>query len=251
MIEGRAAEPLLPLSLFRLNTFRVSSGLGFITGAAMFGSVTFLPIYLQIAKGVSPTTSGLLLVPLTAGILTASLTSGRIMGRTGHYKKLPLFGLPLVVLGMALLTTIGPDTSAVAFGAMIGLVGLGMGTVFPVITTAVQNAVPFENLGTATAAGVMFRQIGGSLSVALFGTIFAARLSAGLAGVPGAEGLAGGGLDIGPETLAQLPAQTRELIAVIVSNAVHPVFWIATALAVVGVALATRLEDLPLRSRGR
>lgn len=250
LIERRAPEPLLPLELFRMNTFRVTSGLGFITGAAMFGSVTFLPVYLQIAKGVSPTTSGLLLIPLTAGILTASLTAGQVMGRTGRYKWLPVIGLPLVVLGMVLLSTISPETSTTAFGGMIGLVGLGMGCVFPVMTTAVQNAVPFEHLGTATASGVMFRQIGGSLAVALFGTIFAARLAGSLAGIPGADSL-GGGLEIGPQTLAELPAATREILAVAVSSAVHPIFWIGAALAAAGVLLATRLEDLPLRDRER
>ena len=249
-IESRAAEPILPLKLFRSNVFTVTSGLGFITGAAMLGAVTFLPVYLQIAQGVSPTMSGLLLIPLTAGILTASLTAGRWMGRTGRYARLPVIGLSLLTAGLLLLTQLSADTALWLFAGMIAVAGLGLGLVFPVVTTAVQNAVPFSDLGSATAAGVMFRQIGGSLAVALFGTVFAARLAAGAAGLPGAEALAGGGLEIGPQAVAGLPDAAREALGAVVSGAIHPIFWIAAALAALGILVATRLEDLPLTSRG-
>ena len=250
-IELRAEEPIIPMGLFRDNTFTVTSLLGFITGAAMLGAVTFLPVWLQLAKGVSPMTSGLLLIPLTVGILTTAMLAGRRMGQTGRYKWLPVIGLTLVTLGLLTLTTLSAETSLVLFSLMIALVGLGLGCVFPVVTTAVQNAVPFEQLGTATAAGVMFRQIGGSVAVAVFGTLFASGLTRLLAGVPGAEAFAGpGGLELGPQTLSRLPEAAREPLAQAVSQATQPIFWIAAAVAALGILVALRLDDLPLKGRG-
>ncbi|SHJ12797.1 MDR family MFS transporter [Wenxinia saemankumensis] len=248
--ESRAAEPIIPLALFGMNTFWVTSLLGFITGAAMFGAVTFLPVFLQIAQGASPTMSGLMLIPLTAGILTASLLAGQFMQRTGRYKWLPVTGLSLMTLGVLSLTQLGPDTSTLVFSLMIALLGLGLGQVFPVVTTAVQNAVDRQFLGTATAAGVMFRQVGGSLAVAIYGAIFSTRLAAEMGDMPGAEGLAGAGLEIGPQTLAGIPDTARAAIAEAVTAAIHPIFWISAALAVAGVLVALLLEDKRLSGRG-
>ncbi|GGL69798.1 MDR family MFS transporter [Wenxinia marina] len=248
-IEARAAEPIIPLSLFGMNVFRVTSAIGFISGAAMFGAITFLPVYLQIARGASPTESGLMLIPLTAGILTASNICGRYMGRTGRYYRLPLIGLTSLAFGMFLLTRLTPDTGTLTFSIYLVFVGIGMGCIFPVVTTAVQSAAPPEQVGTATASGIMFRQIGGSLGVAAFGALFASRMAASMAGVPGA-GEVGGGFELGPATLDGLPEQVRELIGEAVTNAVHPVFYIACGLALAGLFLATRLQEIPLRGRG-
>ena len=244
--EARAVEPILPLGLFKMNVFWVTSVIGFIAGAAMFGSVTFLPVYLQIAKGVSPTVSGLMLIPMTLGILTASTFAGRYMSRTGRYRLLPFLGTGFLGLGMALLSTIQADTSTLLFSLFIAIVGLGMGNIFPVVTTAVQNAVPRAQLGTATAAGLMFRQIGGSIAVAAFGALFAARMTA-QAGATG--GFGGEGFAMSPAQLAQLPPEARATIAELVVNAIHPIFLIAVGLALVGFVFALRLEEIVLANR--
>lgn len=247
-IEARAAEPILPLELFRMNVFWVTSVIGFIVGAALFGAITFLPIYLQIAQGASPTMSGLMLIPMTAGILTAATISGQFMGRTGRYRVLPIIGMTLLTLGLGALTQLAVDTSVLVFSLLLILVGLGLGFIFPVVTTSVQNAVPRAQLGTATAAGLMFRQIGGSLAVAAFGAIFAGRLAVGMAASPVGAGLSLEGL--GPQTLAALPPEARSAIADAIVAATHPIYWIAAGMAVFGLLVAFLLREVPLTGRG-
>lgn len=246
MIETRAVEPVLPLSLFKGNVFTVTSGIGFISGAILFGSLTFIPLYLQIAKGATPTQSGWQMIPMTIGIISASTISGRYMGRTGRYRILPMIGLSIATLGLFLLTRISAGTPAVQIWMSLAMVGLGLGTVFPVVTTAVQNTVPRDQIGTATAAGLMFRQVGGSIAVALFGAIFAGRLAADLGvAVPGMTDVA----ELGPQMLQRLPDETRAAVATAVSGALHPIYWIAMALAVIGVALTLILKEVPLTGR--
>ena len=245
-IEARAAEPILPLWLFRMNTFWVTSVMGFVVGAALFGALTFIPLYLQIAKGYSPTDSGLLLIPLTLGILTASTLSGRHMGRTGRYKTIPIIGMTLLTLGLTLVATLQQDTNIVVFCLMLTCVGLGMGCIFPVLTAAVQNAVPRESMGTATAAGIMVRQTGGALGVAAFGALFASRLMTGLGDAAAALG---GGAQLGPQTLAKLSPEMRQQVAQVVVNAIHPIFWISAALGLVGLGVAFLLKEVPLATR--
>lgn len=246
-IERRAAEPILPLELFRANVFRNTSILSFLIGAGMLGAVTFLPFYLQISRGVSPMISGLLLAPMTLGIVVSTTIAGRYMRKTGRYRLLPVAGnLILIVAGLAL-SRINADLSIWVFAGMIVLYGFGMGLNFPVLTAAVQNAVPRPVLGTATAAGVMFRQIGGSLAVAVFGAIVTARMSGG--------GSAGETMSIGremnPQALAQLPDAIRAPIAAQVANAISPIYLIVAGLAVLAVIVSLRLEEISLfRSRG-
>lgn len=242
-IESRAAEPILPPALLRQNVFVVTSAIGFITGATIFGAVTFLPIYLQVALGHTPTVSGLMLVPMTAGILTASTLSGRRMTHTGRYRILPMIGTALMAIGALLVTRIGTDTGAVQFGLSIAVMGLGLGCIFPVVTTAVQNAVPREMLGTATAASVMFRQIGGSLAVAVFGALFASGVSSHIpAGFSG-------GVEIGPAMAAALGPEQKAALAGVIVDAVLPIYWIVAGLAVLGFVLSLILEEVPLASR--
>ena len=244
MIERRAEEPILPLELFSQNVFVTTSIIGFISGAGMFGAITFLPLYLQISKGMSPTLSGLMLVPMTLGILTTANIAGRYMGRTGRYRLLPMIGTGLMLAGGLLLSTIARATPLWMFGTYIAVMGAGMGCIFPVVTTAVQNAVPKAMLGTATAAGVMFRQIGGSLAVAAFGALFVARMARSMADA--GQAFTG---EIGPQMLARLPAGQRDTVATSIVTAIHPVFWIVAGLAVAGFLVATRLKEVPLRNR--
>ena len=243
LVEQRAAEPIIPMNLFRLNVFWVTSIVGFVAGASMFGALTFMPIYLQIAKGSSPTLSGLQLIPMTAGILLASTIAGQTMTRTARYKFLPVIGTSFIILGMLLLSQLTVATPYPLIGLYIATVGLGMGCIFPVVTTAVQNAVPREVMGAATAAGIMFRQVGGSVSVALFGAIFAARLA------PQLGALAGDGpLEIGPQFLATLPPGALGTVQTAVVTSLHPIYLIAAGLGVVGLAASFLLQEIRLGS---
>lgn len=244
VIERRAAEPILPMSLFTQNVFVFTSILGFITGAVLFGAITFLPLYLQIAKGITPTMSGLMLVPMTAGILIASTSAGQFMGRTGRYQILPTIGMGFILAGTLLLTRIDRETGVVTFGLSLAVLGMGLGCIFPVVTTAVQNAVPRAQLGTATAAGVMFRQIGGSLAVAVFGAMFAGRM----ADVLGDKAAELGG-EIGPQIVETLPPALQDLVATSIVTAIHPIFWVTAVLALIGLGFSLLLREVPLHNR--
>lgn len=246
MIELRAAEPILPMWLFRMNVFWVTSILGFVVGASLFGAITFLPLYLQIAQGSTPTGSGLQLIPLTLGIVSASTLAGRYMGRTGKYRILPIIGTALLIVGMLSLTQLTRGTGFALFSLQLVVIGLGMGCIFPVVTTSVQNAVPRETLGTATAAGILLRQTGGALGVAAFGALFSARLAGGLGDAAAALG---GGAELGPQTLAKLPPEMQATVAAAVVDAVHPIYWIAACMALIALIFALVLEEVPLVNR--
>jgi len=242
-IESRATEPLLPLSLFRGNVFRNTTILSFITGATMIGAITFLPLYLQIARGVTPMISGLLLAPMTLGIILSTTISGRYMRMTGRYRLLSQIGMPIAALGGLALTQISVDTSLWLFSGALVLFGFGLGLNFSILTTAAQNAVPRALLGTATASGVMFRQIGGSLAVAVFGAIMAARLA-------GSMGDAGSlASEMAPQALAQLDPAIRETIALTIVDAISPIYWAVAGLAIIGFVFASLLQEIPLANR--
>ncbi len=240
--ERRAAEPVLPLSLFRENVFWVTSIIGFVAGAAMFGAITFMPLYMQLARGATPTASGLQLIPMTAGIVAASTLAGRYMGKTQRYRILPFIGMSILSAGMIGLSLLTATTPAVLVGLAVALVGIGMGCIFPVVMTAVQNAVPRDVIGTATAASLMFRQIGGSLAVAFFGALFAWRL--------GLSGALPEGMAVGPQMMADMPPALKAGLATAVTDALHPIFRIAAGLGLVGFVFALLLEEIPLKNRG-
>ena len=241
-IETHAEEPVLPLSLFRINTFWVTSVVGLAAGAGLFGAVTFLPLFLQIARGATPTESGLLMVPMMAGILATSNVCGRLMRATGRYRVLLTVGTAFLTLGLALLSTLAADIPLWRFCLYIALVGMGMGCIFPVTTTAVQNAVRRDQIGTATASGLMFRQIGGSVAVALFGALFAGAVTARLAGAVDATG------EIGPQMLAGLSDAQRALVVEAVVAGTHPIYLIAACVAAVAFAFSFLLREIPLAS---
>lgn len=242
--ESRAEEPILPLPLFRENVFRNTSILSFLVGAIMLGSVTFLPLYLQISKGLSPTASGLMLLPMTAGVLISSNLAGLYMSWTGRYRLLPIIGLAVVTLASFRLGFIDQNTGFIHFGLIILFLGLGMGAIFPVLTTAVQNDVPHRLMGTATAAGVMFRQIGGSLGVALFGSVFAVRLAARMGEHAGSVSPMG---ELGASAAA-LDPELREMVGAAIAHSLSPIYWIAAALALIGVVFAWLLAEVALRT---
>src|SRR5690606_34240936 len=201
-VERRAAEPILPLFLFRNNAFLVSNGVGFIVGTAMFGTITYMPSYLLIVQGFTPTEAGLALLPMMIGLIGSSTLSGIFMSRTGRYKILPILSTALLALGALLLGTLATDTPFPLVILYVLLVGIGIGPVMSVGVAAIQNAVPHNVMGVATASAQMFRQIGGSLGVAVLGAIFANRLAHETAAIGHPEGTAGFNADI----LAAMPA---------------------------------------------
>jgi EmrB/QacA subfamily drug resistance transporter len=241
--EARAAEPVLPLSLFRNNTFAVSSAVGFLVGMAMFGSITFLPMYLQLAKGVSPTDSALQLVPMMVGLIGTSMLSGFFMTRTGRYRILPQIATFVLVGGLLLLATMQLDTPSWQIALYMFLVGAGIGPVNSVSVTATQNAVPREVVGAATAGNTLFRQIGGSIGVSVFGAIFSSGLAAQLGNVM-PEGSGTGSFSA--QAVAALPEPVRNMVLEAFASALHPVFFTAAGAATIAFGLSFFLEELPL-----
>jgi Na+/melibiose symporter-like transporter len=179
-LERRVREPLLPLGLFRLRTFTVSTLAALLIGGVLFGITIYVPVYVQRVLGASATSSGVILIPLSFGWVLASIASGQLIARTGRYRVFPVIGSALVLAGSVLLTQLGPDSSRTVVTLDLTVVGLGMGTMFQTFVIATQNRVPVSELGVATAAIQFFRSMGGSLAVAGLGALLTARLAAGI-----------------------------------------------------------------------
>jgi EmrB/QacA subfamily drug resistance transporter len=225
LAEKRAAEPILPLELFRNRTFAVTSAVGFIVGLALFGAVTYLPLYLQDVKGYSPTISGLLITPMMAGVLITSIGSGQLISRFGRYKPFPIAGTAIAAVGLALLSRLQVDTSTVVAGAYMLVLGLGLGLVLQVLVLAAQNAVDYKYLGVASSGSTLFRQVGGSIGVSLFGAIFANRLAHHLAtSIPAGAHVPA---TADPAALKRLPPALHHAYATAIAEALHPVFLTA------------------------
>ncbi|MEV4434605.1 MFS transporter [Streptomyces sp. NPDC049555] len=251
-VERRAAEPVLPLGLFRLRTFTLCSVIGFVIGFAMFGSMTYLPTFLQVVQGVSPTMSGVHMLPMVAGMLIASTGSGQIVSRTGRYKVFPIAGTAVTVLGLLLLHQLDPATSTATTSLYFFVFGFGLGLVMQVLVLIVQNSVAYENLGVATSGATFFRSIGASFGVSVFGTIFAnklgPRIAAALAGVPLPPGLGPATLQADPHALRRLPADRRGAVLAAYSQSITDVFLYAVPPALLAFALAWLLREEPLRA---
>jgi EmrB/QacA subfamily drug resistance transporter len=246
--ERRAAEPIIPLELFRSSVFRVASGLGFIVGLAMFGAIIFIPLFLQLVYGVSPTSSGLRMLPLMAGLLAASIVSGRIISRIGRYKPFPILGTGITALGMFLLSQLEVDTAPWVASLYMLIVGVGIGLVMQVLVLVVQNDAPRRDVGVATSTATFFRSMGGSLGVALFGAIFASRLTSELAALPGAAAShLTGGTNINPTQIHALPAAVRHEYLLAFVDSLQPVFLLGAVLAAVAFVLSWLLKEVPLR----
>jgi EmrB/QacA subfamily drug resistance transporter len=244
VVENRAAEPILPLRLFRNRTFLVTSVVGFIVSLALFGATTYLPVYLQVVKGVSPATAGLQIAPMMAGLLISSIVGGQYVSKVGRFRILPIAGTAIMALALALLSTLGHDSSPWAASGYALMLGVGIGMVMQVLVLAVQNAVEYQDLGVATSGSALFRLTGGSVGVALFGAIFAANLSAGLAGrLP--AGVAAPNVATA-EALAALPASLRTTYLDVFAGALQPVFLIAAGLTALGCLLTFLLKDTAL-----
>jgi predicted MFS family arabinose efflux permease len=245
-VERRADEPVLPLRLFRNRTFTVSSVVSFIVGLAMFGAISYLPLFLQMANGASATDSGLVLVPLMLGLLSASVFSGRVITRVGRYRMFPIVGMAVAAAGMFLLSTMTAHTSQIQSSAYMVVLGIGIGLVMQVLILATQNSVAVGDLGVATSSVSFFRSVGGSVGVALFGALFNSRLVAYLMDAGPAATLDPSA--VRPETLPTLPVATRTAFVDAFAHALTDVFRYALPVVVLGFALSWLLKEIPLRS---
>ncbi|MFH8560109.1 MFS transporter [Streptomyces sp. NPDC017988] len=248
--ERFAAEPIIPLRLFRDSVFNLTSLVGMVVGIALFGAASYLPTFLQMVDGASATESGLLMLPMMAGVVGASVISGQLISHTGRYKIYPVLGGALSVVGMWFLSRLETDTSRLAYSVWMAILGAGIGLVMPVLILAVQNTVRPGDLGTATSAHNYFRQIGGSVGAAVFGTLFADRLAAALADrlpagsdkdLPDPESLT-------PQLVHALPTPLREGYIQAYADAMPRIFLYLVPVLVLGMLLAFFLKETPLLS---
>ncbi|GAA3489702.1 MDR family MFS transporter [Streptomyces cremeus] len=250
-VERRAAEPVLPPRLFTVRTFVLSSVISFVVGFAMFGAMTYLPTFLQVVRGVSPTMSGVYMLPMVLGMLISTTGSGQIVSRTGRWKVFPVAGTAVTTVGLVLLHQLTPASSTWQMGLCFFVFGAGLGLVMQVLVLIVQNAVPYEDLGVATSGATFFRSIGASFGVAIFGTVFTARLddklTAALAGQRLPPGVDAARLESDPRAISQLPAALRPEALDAYSSAITDVFLYAAPVGLLAFVLAWFLKEDPLR----
>jgi DNA-binding MarR family transcriptional regulator len=248
----RAAEPVLPLRLFRNSVFAVSAAISLAAGFAMFGALSYLPLFLQVVHGVSPTISGVYLLPMVLGLLITSIGSGQIIARTGRYKVFPIVGSAVMAVALYLLSTLDETTPTWQMNVYFFLLGFALGLIIQVLVIAVQNTASYSDLGAATSGVTFFRTIGGSFGVSVFGAIFsnqlASHLAAALAGKKLPPGFTPASVQSKSSVLQALPADLRQAILHAYSLALHPVFLTAVPIAGVAFILSWMLREVPLRT---
>jgi EmrB/QacA subfamily drug resistance transporter len=258
VVETRVTEPIIPLDLFKIRTFSVATAVSFVIGFTMFGAIVYLPLYLQVVKGQSPTASGLELLPFMAGLLTTFIISGRLVSKTGRYKRFPILGTAITATGLGLLATLHPHSSYGLVALYMFVVGLGLGLVMQVLVVAVQNTVPHARLGTATSTATFFRTIGGAFGVAALGAVFTNRLLAQLDTLKSTLQPAqlkllhhlvqGGSIAANPAQINELPSVVRVPLQEAFNHALSVVFVVALPFAVAAFVLCWFLKEVPLRT---
>lgn len=243
--ERMAEEPIIPLHLFRHRTFLLSCLIGLFVGAALFGSTTFLPLYLQVVKGVSPTAAGMQLLPLMGGLLVTSIICGRLISRIGRYRMFPIVGTFLSTVALVLMGTFREDMPLEILYGYSALLGAGLGMVLQVLILATQNSVDMKLLGVATSGVTMFRSIGGSIGVSVFGAIFTHGLQSRVAELALPMPVSTHGL--GPEALRKLPPAAHEAYIHAFGSSLHTVYHVAACVLAAAFCLAWLLRDVPLR----
>jgi EmrB/QacA subfamily drug resistance transporter len=253
--EHYAPEPILPLRLFRNSVFTVANVVGFVVGLAMFGAIVYLPLYLQLIRGASPTASGLLLTPMMFGVIFASVLSGRLISRLGRYKAFPILGTALMTVGFWLMSHLGADTTRTVVSLYMLVVGLGVGFTLQVLVLAMQNSVEHRDLGVVTSSGNFFRSMGGSFGTALFGAILTGQLRGYVDTHLPASPTGGRPVQLGNLTGGALKAlhakapQVADTITVGFVHALHVVFLTAVPFAAVAFAASLFLKEIRLRDR--
>jgi EmrB/QacA subfamily drug resistance transporter len=249
LVERRAPEPVLPLHLFRLRAFSMTSVVGFIVGFAMFGAITYLPAFFQVVRGISPTISGVYLLPLMAGLLIVSITSGQVIARTGKYRFFPIVGTAAMTIGLFLLSLMGIGSSTLQDSLSMLVLGLGLGGVMQVLVIIAQNGVPHSELGVATSGATFFRSIGGSFGTAIFGAIFSnvliGNLSSHLHGLSLPAGFSAA--DATPATLAHLPHLVHLGFVAGYAQSIQTVFLIAVPIAALAFLASWLIPQVELK----
>jgi predicted MFS family arabinose efflux permease len=250
-IERRSSEPVLAPRLFKNRVFTSASAIGFVVGFAMFGALTYLPVYFQLVRGVSPTSSGLRLLPMMVGLFGASIIVGQLVSKGWRYRPFPIAGTAVMTIGLGLIGTIGIATSEVMLGFYMFILGTGIGLVMQILVTAVQNAVGHEDLGAATAGANFFRSIGGSFGTAVFGALYVnelpRHLASGLKGHPLTKPLLSPSLWT-PKNLRRLPVQELSIILHAITGTIDDIYRFAVPIGVLAVILSLTLPEVTLRT---
>ncbi|MDA0216718.1 MAG: MDR family MFS transporter [Actinobacteria bacterium] len=247
--EFRAKEPLLPMRLFKNHTFTLTSLIAFIVGAGMFGAIVLLPLYMQVNLQYSPSEAGLKLIPMMLGIVAMAITSGRLISRTGKYKRFPVTGMAIMVIAIALFTTINRDMPYWQLAIYAALMGMGIGLSMQTIVIALQNDVDQSDMGVATSSNTFFRSLGASFGTAIFGTVltnqFIEKVKVDLPTNLVDEAISG--VTENTALIAVLPFEIQEIIYASFDSAFSFVFWLVLPIISIGFFLTLRLRERPLR----
>ncbi|WP_268267501.1 MDR family MFS transporter [Streptomyces coriariae] len=249
-VERRAAEPVLPLKLFRIRTFALSSAISFVIGFAMFGAMTYLPTFLQVVQGVSPTMSGVHMLPMVLGLLLTSTLSGQVVSRSGRWKIFPVLGTAVTAAGLLLLHRLTEYSGNLEMSLYFFVFGFGLGLVMQVLVLIVQNAVSYEDLGVATSGVTFFRSIGSAFGVAVFGAVFTSRLDDKLHDVftGPAQSRSAAVLEADPRAMDRLPPELRPSALHAYAASITDVFLYAAPIVLLAFALTWFLKEDRLRA---
>ena len=248
-IENRVVEPILPMHVFKNRNFTLATSMSFLLGLAMFGAMTFLPLYQQTVQKASPTVSGLMLIPMMLGSTVTSLIAGQVTVRTGKYKALPIIGGAIMTGGMLLLANLGVETSRWTTMSYFVVFGIGMGFLMQITTLIAQNSVDPRDMGVASSSRSFFQQIGGSIGVSIFGVVFYRTLRTAMASKLGAALPATFGSQLNPTAVQHLHGPLHAAVLYSISQGIDTVFiWAAPAAAIV-FGLAWLIKEIPLRGR--
>ncbi|WP_030850481.1 MDR family MFS transporter [Streptomyces sp. NRRL F-4474] len=250
-VETKAAEPVMPLHIFRSRNFTLMSVIGFLVGFAMFGGVLYLPLFQQSVQGASATNSGLLLLPMLLSMMAVSLVAGRVTTNSGKYKMFPIIGGGLMVVGMFLLATMDTGTTRLVSGLYMAVLGAGLGFLMQITMLVAQNSVDMKDMGVASSSATLFRTLGGSFGVALMGSLFTSRVTDTMSERLGPEAAgAAGSAQLDAASLAKLPEAVREAYQHAVAAGTHSAFLLGAAVAVLGFLAAWFVKEVPLRGAG-
>lgn len=249
--ETKAAEPVMPLHIFRSRNFTLMAVIGFLVGFAMFGGVLYLPLFQQSVQGASATNSGLLLLPMLLSMMVVSLIAGRVTTNTGKYKIFPIVGGGLMVVGLFLLATMDTGTSRLMSGVYMAVLGAGLGFLMQITMLVAQNSVEMKDMGVASSSATLFRTLGGSFGVALMGSLFTSQVTDTMTERLGPEAAAkAGSAQLDAASLAKLPGVVREAYQHAVAAGTHSAFLLGAGIAVLGFAAAWFVKEVPLRGAG-
>ncbi|MGW1025176.1 MDR family MFS transporter [Streptomyces sp. NPDC002577] len=251
-VQMKAAEPILPLHIFRSRNFTLMSVIGFVTGFVMFGAVLFLPLYQQSVQGASATNSGLLLLPMLMSMMVLSLVAGRVTTNSGKYKIFPVSGTVLTIAGLFLLAQMDTGTTRLTSGLYMAVLGAGMGCLMQTTMLVAQNSVEMKDMGVASSSTTLFRTLGSSFGVAIMGALFNNRVQDVMAERAGALGsqITEKSAQLDAASLAKLPAAAREAYQHAVSAGTHSAFLLGSVVAVVALVAAVFVKEVPLRGAG-